>query len=169
MIMFIEAFLGGWGVGGWGVCGGACWNDFWASTCYYAVASYNIVKLETLCNDYPAVHPFLQGTQTVEFIQVVVPKLTGVIGKGGRELLNPPSSLTFTFLLMTTLLTAITTLPIFSYFQNQRWQLWKKKLQSAPCRPSPPLKNKYTLQPRLRHKERLSRQLVFLVIDNRCQ
>ena len=43
----------------------------------------NIVKLETLCNDYPAVHPFLQGTQTVEFIQVVVPKLTEVKGKGG--------------------------------------------------------------------------------------
>ena len=156
------------GGGGWGVCGGACWNDFWASTCYYAVASYNIVKLETLCNDYPAVHPFLQGTQTVEFIQVVVPKLTEVKGKGG-ELLNPPSSLTFTFLLMTTLLTAITTLPIFSYIQNQRWQPQKKNYGVLHAAPPPPLKNTYTLQPRLRHKERLSRQLVFLVIDNRCQ
>ena len=74
---------------------------------------------------------------TVEFIQVVVPKLTGVKGKGG-ELLNPPSSLTFTILLMTTLLTAITTLSTFSYFQNQRWQLQKKTTEcSMPPLPPP--------------------------------
>ena len=34
-------------------------------------------------------HPFLEGTQTVEFIQVVVPKLTEVKGKGGGGTVKP--------------------------------------------------------------------------------